>query len=78
MRVQLEEVRNELLDVHSRLIELFKKSEEIRKYYKYQNSDTDSISESFIVSHANIIGDIYGLTCDLDELIEIEDEDEAQ
>ncbi len=75
MRTQLEEVRNELLDVHSRLIELFKKSEEIRKYYKYQNREKDSVSESFIVSHANIIGDVYGLTFDLDELIKIEEEE---
>jgi hypothetical protein len=77
MKTQLEEVKNELLGVHSRLVELFKKSEEIRKYYKYQNRETDSVSESFIIGHANIIGEIYGLTCDLDELIEMEREDEV-
>lgn len=49
--------------------------ENIRSYYKYQNDETRSISEDFIVTYSNM-GDIQCLQDLIEELLIIETEDE--
>jgi len=44
-------------------------AKQIRNFYKYQNSDTDSVSESYIVGLNNLLGDICGLRDELEELL---------
>lgn len=50
-------------------------AEEIRSYYKHQNSDTDSDSESFIISFVS--GDLNGSIDALESLIDYEEEIEC-
>lgn len=77
MKMEILKLESQLRDVHRELQRLFKDGETIRKYYKYQNSNTDSTSESFIVGFSSVIGDTYSLICDLEELVELDSECEC-
>lgn len=74
MKDDVLKLRQEISDLHKQMQQSFKKAEEVRKFYKYQNQELDSISESFIINFSNSIGDFYGVICDLDELLEENDE----
>lgn len=73
MKKETSELREEISSIHKEMQQLFKKVEKVRSYYKYQCEETDSSSESFIINFNNLIGDTYGVICDLDELIEWEE-----
>lgn len=73
MRDETLKVKEEVSEIHKQLQQLFKKAERIRQFYKHQNAELDSISESFIVNFNNSIGDFYGVICDLEELLEEND-----
>ena len=72
---ELKEFKQLLLKINDLEQEIEKKAEKIRSYYKYQNEETDSISEDFIVTVVNRYGwdeaDEF-----IDSLIEYEGEDD--
>lgn len=76
MKKELEDFRQETSKLHKQMQELFKRAEQIRRYYKYQDGSSDCSSESFIVDFNNLIGETYGVICYLDKLIEWEEERE--
>lgn len=53
-------------------------AERIRSHYKYQNEETDSMSENFIVSYFNTVGELEGLLDSINELNDhrLEEEDD--
>lgn len=73
MKDEALKLKEEVSEIHKKLQQLFKKAEKIRQFYKHQNEELDSISESFIVNFNNSIGDFYGVICDLEELLEEND-----
>jgi uncharacterized coiled-coil DUF342 family protein len=64
-------LRNQIQEMHKKSQELFKSAEEIRKFYKYQCQELDSVSESMILSLNDTVGNLYDSYDTLDALVEV-------
>ena len=73
MLKKLKELRDKVQQLDEQAKLLSKEMTDIRQYYKYQNDQTDSISEDLIVTYANM-SDLQSLVDSLEELIEYEEE----
>lgn len=76
MKKELESFKNKLENIQKSISDLKSEAENIRSYYKYQNEETRSISEDFIVSYSNC-SDIECIIDSIDSLIEYEEEQEC-
>lgn len=77
MKNQLVKFKKLLLDIDSKFVLAFGLVEEIRSYYKYQNEETDSISEDLIVGFCNC-NEVCHLIDNIDDLIEYEEDLELE
>lgn len=73
-KVRLNLFAQKLTAIQTVLSQLENDVEEIRSYYKYQNSDTDSSSESLIITFTTLSSDVDHSIDRVNDLIDYEED----